>query len=68
MDTRARTWVKAVLWNVIGLAVMTLVGFVLTGSATVGGTMALINTTIGLTTYVIYERIWSRVQWGRAHG
>ncbi|MEM7597000.1 MAG: DUF2061 domain-containing protein [Pseudomonadota bacterium] len=68
MDTRARTWVKALLWNAIGLAVMSLVGFVMTGSAAIGGTMAVINTLIGLACYVMYERLWSRVRWGRVYG
>ncbi len=68
METRARTWVKAIVWNAIGLAVMSLVGFVMTGSAAVGGTMAAINTCVGLACYVIYERFWSRVQWGRSYG
>ena len=68
METRRRTLVKAVLWNMIGLAVMAAVGMVLTGSALVGGTMALINTAIGLIAYVIYERIWAQITWGRAHG
>lgn len=68
MDSRTRTWVKALLWNAIGLVVMSLVGFVMTGSVAVGGTMAVINTGVGLCAYVIYERIWSRVQWGRSYG
>ena len=68
METRARTLVKALLWNVIGLAVMTLVGLVLTGSAAVGGIMAVVNTAIGLISYVLYERVWARIRWGRAHG
>lgn len=68
METRARTLVKAVVWNAIGLAVMSLVGLAMTGSAAVGGAMAAINTTIGLTSYFLYERIWSRINWGRLHG
>lgn len=68
METRARTLVKAFLWNAIGLAVMSLVGLVMTGSAAVGGAMAVINTAIGLTTYVLYERVWANIRWGRAHG
>lgn len=68
METRRRTLVKAVLWNLIGLSVMGVVGLVMTGSALVGGTMALINTAIGLTTYVVYERVWARIGWGRSHG
>ena len=31
----------------------------------VGGAMALINTAIGFTLYLVYERVWSRVRWGR---
>ncbi len=68
METRARSLVKAVLWNVIGLAVMTLVGLAMTGSAAIGGAMAAINTAIGLSAYFLYERVWSQVEWGRANG
>ncbi|MBK0326701.1 DUF2061 domain-containing protein [Rhodobacteraceae bacterium F11138] len=67
METRARSVVKAVIWNAIGLTVMVLVGYVATGSVTTGGAMALVNTAIGLSTYILYERIWSNVRWGR-HG
>jgi len=65
METRKRSIVKAVIWNLIGLGVMALVGFVATGSFAVGGTMALINAAIGLTTYVLYERLWQNIRWGR---
>jgi len=68
METRARTLVKALLWNVIGLAVMAFVGLVLTGSIAIGGVMAATNTVIGLISYVIYERAWARIRWGRVHG
>jgi uncharacterized membrane protein len=68
METRRRTLVKAVLWNLLGLAVMALVGLVMTGSAAVGGAMAAINTVIGLTMYVLYERFWARITWGRFYG
>ena len=68
MDTGKRTILKAILWNILGLAVMALVGFVMTGSVLLGGTMALLNTGIGFLSYVIYERIWSRISWGRTGG
>lgn len=68
METRRRTLVKAIVWNVIGLSVMSLVGLVMTGSVKVGGTIALVNTIIGLSTYILYERVWSRINWGRLHG
>lgn len=65
METRKRSLLKAVIWNVIGLATMSLVGLAATGSAAVGGTMALANTAIGFTMYLLYERVWSRIRWGR---
>lgn len=68
METRARSLVKAVLWQVIGLVTMTLVGLALTGSAVVGGVIALVNCAIGFLAYVIYERLWVHIRWGRLHG
>lgn len=65
METRRRSLVKALIWNLIGLATMAAVGLIATGSAAVGGTMALINTALGLVCYVIYERIWAGIRWGR---
>ncbi|OUS39147.1 hypothetical protein A9Q94_00205 [Rhodobacterales bacterium 56_14_T64] len=67
METRTRSLVKALIWNIIGLASMALVGFLATGSIAVGGAIALINTAIGFTLYLVYERLWSRVRWGRGH-
>lgn len=65
METRKRSIVKAVIWNLIGLACMAGIGFLATGSLVVGGSMALINTAIGFTMYVFYERIWAGIGWGR---
>jgi len=67
METRKRTLVKAIVWNIIGLTVMSLVGLAMTGSVAIGGAMALVNTIIGLLTYILYERLWSRIAWGRIH-
>ena len=66
METRRRTLVKALGWQVIGLSVMALVGAILTGSVALGGTLAVVNTALGFLTYVTYERLWSGIAWGRA--
>ncbi|MGR3712458.1 MAG: DUF2061 domain-containing protein [Shimia sp.] len=68
METRRRSVLKAVIWNVMGLAMMALVGLIATGSMALGGKMALINAGLGLSMYVVYERIWAGIQWGRARG
>ena len=65
METLKRSWLKAVLWNLLGLISMALVGLALTGSLFVGGAMALINTAIGFSLYLAYERLWDRISWGR---
>lgn len=64
-DTPQRAVVKGVIWTGLGLVVMGLVGFLLTGSWETGGKMAVINSLIGLVNYVLYERLWARISWGR---
>lgn len=68
METKWRTVVKAILWNLIGLMVMSLVGLAMTGSVAMGGAIACVNTAIGLSCYFIYERVWTRINWGRCDG
>jgi len=65
VETPKRTLVKSALWSAMGCAVMAVVGFVATGSFAAGGAMAIVNTAIGLLMYVLYERAWARVSWGR---
>ncbi|MCQ0094084.1 DUF2061 domain-containing protein [Roseovarius sp. M141] len=67
MERPKRTMVKAIIWNLNGLLVMSLVGYAMTGSAGIGGVMAVVNTAIGLSLYVLYERVWSRISWGRVN-
>ncbi len=65
METRKRTLLKALIWNLIGLASMSIVGYALTGSVTLGGSIAVANTLLGLVCYMAYERIWTHIRWGR---
>lgn len=65
METPRRTVVKTIVWNLLGLGVMSGVGLAMTGSFALGGTMAMINTLLGLLMYFAYERLWSRIRWGR---
>ncbi len=65
LETPARTMVKAIVWMLLGLVMMSVVGLLFTGSIAVGGTMALLNSALGLASYVVYERVWARIRWGR---
>jgi uncharacterized membrane protein len=65
MDSRLRSIVKALVWQLMGLVVMVFIGLAFTGSIWAGGAMAVLNALIGLATYLIYERVWAGVRWGR---
>ncbi len=66
METGARTLLKSVVWTLIGLVSMALVGLAFTGSVALGGGMALVNAALGFASYLVYERVWARIGWGRA--
>lgn len=65
MDTKKRTIAKAFCWQGVGLIVMTIIGYIFTGSASEGGALALTSATVGLVNYFLHERLWARVRWGR---
>lgn len=65
METKSRSLVKAIIWQVMGLTMMAVVGVIATGSFRVGGTIALMNALIGFVSYLLYERVWARISWGR---
>lgn len=63
-ESLSRTVIKSFLWQLLGLISMSLVGYLTTGSWLQGGKIALISVGIGVISYFIYERIWTRIQWG----
>ena len=65
MDSNRRTIAKAICWQAMGLIVMTLIGYLFTGSASQGATLALTSAAIGMVTYFLHEKAWARVRWGR---
>ncbi|MFT4716386.1 MAG: putative membrane protein [Paracoccaceae bacterium] len=65
MDTSQRSLLKAAIWQVAGLLVMIVIGYLYTGSLASGGTLAALNGGVGMVNYLVYERIWARISWGR---
>jgi uncharacterized membrane protein len=68
METPRRTLLKALVWQGLGLLSMTLVGWIVIGSAQLAGGLAVLNMGIGFCAYVLHERLWARVRWGRTGG
>ncbi|MEL6265975.1 MAG: DUF2061 domain-containing protein [Pseudomonadota bacterium] len=65
METRSRTLAKAVTWQLSGLVAMTAIGYAVTGSVAAGGTVAVAGTAVGFVSYIVHERIWAAIGWGR---
>lgn len=65
MDSPARTFAKTATWQTSGLISMTLLSWAVTGSWSAGGAIALGGMILGTVTYVLHERMWDRVSWGR---
>jgi len=66
VDTPRRSLMKALLWQLMGIVSTGLIGAAFTGSFRAGGLMAMINAVIGLAIYLVYERVWNHVSWGRS--
>ena len=66
METTTRLITKSLTWQAMGLIVMTLVGYVFTGSVAAGGGIALASAMVGFLSYFMHEMAWSRVRWGRS--
>jgi uncharacterized membrane protein len=52
-------------WQATGLVTMTVLGAATTGSWRFASGFALISAAIGLVMYVVHEKVWARVAWGR---
>ncbi len=65
METTLRTIAKAVSWQALGLIVMTVITYAVTGSVAEGGLIATIGAITGMATYVLHEQAWAHVSWGR---
>ena len=64
METPTRTLIKSLTWQISGLIVMTMVTWFVTGSLVDGGAIAVSGALIGFFSYMVHERLWSRVRWG----
>jgi uncharacterized membrane protein len=62
--THARAIAKTVTWRGIGSFDTFLLGWLLTGDAAIGGSIAVLELATKMALYYFHERAWSRVTWG----
>lgn len=64
-ESRTRSIVKALTWQLLGLVSMTLIALVFTGDIRASGGLALASAATGFLCFFLHERIWARIPWGR---
>lgn len=65
MDTRSRTLLKALTWQLLGIVTMTALSYPHTNSVWQALTIAASASASGFAFFVVHESIWNRVRWGR---
>ncbi|MGF0537338.1 DUF2061 domain-containing protein [Agrobacterium sp. ES01] len=65
METTARTIIKALTWQLLGIATMTALTYGQTGSLITALTLALSASATGFIFYFLHEKVWNAVRWGR---
>ena len=65
MDTKARSWVKSIVWRVVGVILLGGISYSVIGN---WRDMTIITTSfhgIRVVMYYFHERLWERISWGR---
>lgn len=64
-ESTTRSLAKAVTWQLTGLVTMTLLAWHATGDIAAAGGLALSGAATGFVCFVLHERLWARIRWGR---
>ncbi|MBU0478189.1 DUF2061 domain-containing protein [bacterium] len=65
VDTRLRSWVKSIIWRIIGIVILGILAWLFTRDLKETTLITITFHTIRLVLYYYHERIWERIAWGR---
>ena len=65
LETRARAWVKSIVWRILGIVILGVISWFVTHSWKEMTTITVIFHGLRLILYYFHERAWERVNWGR---
>ena len=65
VETRRRSFVKALSWRVFATLITMVVAFSMTGELAFAAKIGLIDTGVKLFVYFAHERVWQRVRFGK---
>ena len=66
-DTKKRSWVKSIVWRIIGIFLLGAIAYLVTGDWAAMTLITLIFHGIRVIMYYWHERIWERVKWGKVY-
>ena len=64
-ETTSRSLAKTLTWRVTGSSSTFLIAYLITGSLGASSGIAIVQMIVNTVLYLIHERAWSRVIWGR---
>ena len=65
MDTKKRSVVKSIVWRVIGIVLLGVIAYWITGDWKEMSMITVLFHTIRLVLYYYHERLWERISWGK---
>lgn len=65
MDSRARSWVKSIVWRAVGIVILGIITYWVTGDWAETTGITVIFHSIRVILYYFHERIWEGVKWGK---
>lgn len=66
MDTKARSWVKSIVWRVIGIILLGIISYLITGNWKEMTIITVLFHSIRVVLYYFHERLWEHISWGRS--
>ena len=64
-DTAKRSLVKTLTWRVAGSTSTFTIAYLVTGNVGMSSGIAVIQMLVNTVLYLIHERAWNRVEWGK---
>ncbi len=65
MDSRIRSWTKSFTWRIIGIIILLLLSYAVTGSIAKASLITLLFHLIRVILYYVHERVWEKISWGK---
>ena len=65
MDTRKRSIIKSVTWRIMGVVLLGIIAYFITGDWKQMTIITALFHTIRLVLYYYHERVWERISWGK---